>query len=406
MLRKESSSTPANPYLALEHDLEIIPIINKIDLPAADPERVKRELEDNIGLDASEAILASAKTGEGIDEILEAIVHRIPAPKGDAALPLRALIFDSHYDPYRGVVAYVRVVEGNLTVGDNILTMSTGRAFEVDSLGVFKPQMVPVDLLSAGDVGCVIAGMKDVKDAPVGDTITLEARPATTPLPGYRPVTPMVYCGLYPVDNEDHPNLRDALERLKLNDAALVFEPETSVALGFGFRCGFLGLLHMEIIQERLEREFELNLITTAPSVVYHVFKVDGSDLKVDNPALLPPAGEFDRIEEPFVRAGIMTPEDFIGPVMETCQERRGTFVNMEYVATDRVQLTYDLPLSEIITDFFDRLKSRTKGFALDYEPIGYQDATSKAGYSAQRQPVDALSTIVHGIRQPIADDS
>ncbi len=392
------AQTLANLYLALEHDLEIIPVINKIDLPAADPERVMQELEESIGLDASQAILASAKTGEGIEEILEAIVQQIPAPTGDAKAPLRALIFDSHYDPYRGVVAYVRVIEGSLSIGDEIQMMSSGETFEVDSLGVFTPQLVAVDRLSAGEVGCVTAGMKDVKNARVGDTITEAKRPAAEPLPGYRRVTPMVYCGLYPVDNEDYGDLRDALEKLQLNDAALVFEPETSVALGFGFRCGFLGLLHMEVIQERLEREFELNLITTAPSVVYRVYHRDGSELSIDNPALLPPADQLDRIEEPYVRASIMTPEDFVGPVMELCQERRGTFVNMEYVTTDRVQITYEMPLSEIIMDFFDRLKSKTKGYAsLDYEPIGYRQANLvKLDILINGSPVDALSCIVH----------
>ncbi|NMB45217.1 MAG: elongation factor 4 [Firmicutes bacterium] len=392
------AQTLANLYLALEHDLEIIPVINKIDLPAADPGRVKQELEESIGLDADEVILASAKTGQGIEEILEAIVQRIPSPAGDEALPPRALIFDSHYDSYRGVVAYIRVMEGSLSVGDQIKMMSSGKNFEVDSLGVFTPEMVAVDRLAVGEVGCLIAGMKDVKDARVGDTITNAQYPAAVPLPGYRPVTPMVYCGLYPVENEDYTDLRDALERLQLNDAALVFEPETSVALGFGFRCGFLGLLHMEIIQERLEREFELNLIITAPSVVYHVYLTDGSELHIDNPALFPAASDLERIEEPFVRAVIMTPEEFVGPVMEICQERRGTFVNMEYVTIDRVQLTYELPLSEIIMDFFDRLKSRTKGYAsLDYELIGYREAQLvKLDILLNANPVDALSCIVH----------
>ncbi|NLA58625.1 MAG: elongation factor 4 [Firmicutes bacterium] len=392
------AQTLANLYLALEHDLEIIPVINKIDLPAADPERVKRELEDSIGLDANQAILASAKTGEGIEEILEAIVQRIPAPTGGVQEPLRALIFDSHYDPYRGVVAYIRVIEGSLSIGDEIQMMSSGESFEVDSLGVFTPHLVPVERLAAGEVGFVTAGMKDVKNARVGDTITGAKRPAAEPLPGYRRVMPMVYCGLYPVDNEDYVSLRDALEKLQLNDAALVFEPETSVALGFGFRCGFLGLLHMEVIQERLEREFELNLITTAPSVVYRVYLRDGSELSIDNPALLPPADKVDRIEEPYVRAAIMTPEEFVGPVMELCQDRRGTFVNMEYITTDRVQITYEMPLSEIIMDFFDRLKSRTKGYAsLDYEPIGYREGNLvKLDILLNGNPVDALSCIVH----------
>ncbi|NLK07194.1 MAG: elongation factor 4 [Firmicutes bacterium] len=397
------AQTLANLYLALEHDLEIIPVINKIDLPAADPERVKRELEESIGIDASEAILTSAKTGEGIDDILEAIVERVPAPQGAADTSLRALIFDSHYDPYRGVVAYVRVLEGQIAVGDIITMMSTKKNFEVDDLGVFTPGMEPVDTLSAGEVGCVIAGMKDVKDAPVGDTITLKNHPAAKPLPGYRPVTPMVYCGLYPVDNEDYPALRDALERLRLNDAALTFEPETSVALGFGYRCGFLGLLHMEIIQERLEREFELNLITTAPSVIYHLFKKDAGELIIDNPAMFPDAGDIDSIKEPFVRASIMTPDDFVGPVMELCQERRGIFETMEYVTPERVQIVYEMPLSEIIMDFFDRLKSRTRGYAsLDYEPAGYKEANLvKLDILLNGEPVDALSTITHRDNAP-----
>ena len=392
------AQTLANLYLALEHDLEIIPVINKIDLPAADPERVKQELEESIGLDASQAILASAKTGEGIEEILEAIVQHIPPPKGDAEAPLRALIFDSHYDPYRGVVAYVRVIEGSLSIGDEIRMMSSGEAFEVDSLGVFTPQLVAVQRLAAGEVGCVPAGMKDVKNARVGDTITEAKRPAAEPLPGYRRVAPMVYCGLYPVDNEDYGGLRDALEKLQLNDAALVFEPETSVALGFGFRCGFLGLLHMEVIQERLEREFELDLITTAPSVVYRAYQRDGSELSIDNPALLPAADKLERIVVTYVQSSFMSPDDFVGPVMELCLERRGTFVNMEYVTTDRVQTTYEMPLSEIIMDFFDRLKSRTKGYAsLDYEPIGYREASLVIlDILLNGNPVDALSCIVH----------
>ncbi|HHV94162.1 MAG TPA: elongation factor 4 [Firmicutes bacterium] len=392
------AQTLANLYLALEHDLEIIPVINKIDLPAADPEKVKRELQESIGLDASQAILASAKTGEGIEEILEAVVQRIPPPTGDVDAPLRALIFDSHYDPYRGVVAYIRVMEGSLSIGDEIKMMSSGETFEVDSLGVFAPHLVNVERLAAGEVGCVTAGMKDVKSARVGDTITGAERPAAQPLPGYRPAQPMVYCGLYPVDNEDFGSLRDALEKLQLNDAALIFEPETSAALGFGFRCGFLGLLHMEVIQERLEREFELNLITTAPNVVYRVYLRDGGELFIDNPARLPAPDRVERIEEPYVRVSIMTPEDFVGPVMELCQDRRGTFVHMEYITTDRVQIIYEMPLSEIIMDFFDRLKSRTKGYAsLDYEPIGYRAGDLvKLDILINGNPVDALSCIVH----------
>lgn len=392
------AQTLANLYLALEHDLEIIPVINKIDLPAADPERVKRELEENIGLDASGAILTSAKTGEGVEEILEAIVQRIPPPAGEIEDPLRALIFDSHFDPYRGVVAYVRVMEGSLAVGDEIQLMATGKTFEVSELGVFTPTMVPVKELKAGEVGCVMAGMKNVKDSRVGDTITHARRPAAQPLPGYRRVTPMVYCGLYPVDNDDYEDLQDALEKLQLNDAALVYEPETSAALGFGFRCGFLGLLHMEIIQERLEREFELNLITTAPSVVYRVYRTDGKRLDIENPSNFPPLQEIDHIEEPFVEAAIMTPEEFVGPVMELCQDRRGTFINMEYVTPERVKITYELPLGEILMDFFDRLKSRTKGYAsLDYQLSGYKEADLvKLDILINGDPVDALSCIVH----------
>lgn len=392
------AQTLANLYLALEHDLEIIPVINKIDLPSADPERVKRELEESIGLDASEAILASAKTGVGTEEILEAIVKRIPPPQGDVNAPLRALIFDSHFDSYRGAVAYIRVVEGSLRVGDQITVMSTGKSFEVTHLGVFSPDMVPVEQLSAGEVGCVMAGMKEVRDTRVGDTITLTAQPAKEPLPGYRKAVPMVFSGLYPVDNEDYPALRDALEKLQLNDAALTFEPESSAALGFGFRCGYLGLLHMDIVQERLEREFQLNLISTAPSVEYRVILTDGSELMIENPAEFPDRTLVERIEEPFVLATIVTPEEFVGSVMELCQGRRGVFKNMEYLTPERVKLEYELPLSEILMDFFDKLKSYTKGYAsLDYELIGYRESDLvKLDILINGKPVDALSSIVH----------
>ncbi|NLM38900.1 MAG: elongation factor 4 [Firmicutes bacterium] len=392
------AQTLANLYLALEHDLEIIPVINKIDLPNADPERVKRELEDSIGLDASEAVLVSAKTGMGIEDVLEAIVERIPAPGGDPDAPLRAMIFDSHYDSYRGAVAYARIMEGTVRVGDRIRMMSSGRDFEVTTLAVFAPQMTPVDVLYAGDVGCIMASMKDVRDTRVGDTITHAARPAAEPLPGYRPAKPMVYCGLYPVNNEEYVSLRDALEKLQLNDAALTFEAESSVALGFGYRCGFLGLLHLEIVQERLEREFDLDLITTAPSVEYRVTLTDGSVRSVDNPSDMPDPGSIDMVEEPFVRATIMVPNEFVGAVMELCQDKRGTFINMEYITPERAKIEYDMPLAEILLDFFDKLKSRTKGYAsLDYEMIGYQESdVIKLDILLNGKPVDALSCIVH----------
>jgi len=392
------AQTLANLYLALEHDLEIIPVINKIDLPNADPERVKRELEDSIGLDASEAVLVSAKTGVGIEDVLEAIVERIPAPGGDPDAPLRAMIFDSHYDSYRGAVAYARIMEGTVRVGDKIRMMSSGRDFEVTTLAVFAPQMTPVDVLYAGDVGCIMASMKDVRDTRVGDTITHAARPAAEPLPGYRPAKPMVYCGLYPVNNEEYVSLRDALEKLQLNDAALTFEAESSVALGFGYRCGFLGLLHLEIVQERLEREFDLDLITTAPSVEYRVTLTDGSVRSVDNPSDMPDPGSIDMVEEPFVRATIMVPNEFVGAVMELCQDKRGTFINMEYITPERAKIEYDMPLAEILLDFFDKLKSRTKGYAsLDYEMIGYQESdVIKLDILLNGKPVDALSCIVH----------
>lgn len=392
------AQTLANLYLALEHDLEIIPVINKIDLPNADPDRVKRELEETIGIDSSEVILTSAKTGIGIEDILEAIVNRVPAPQGDAEDPLKALIFDSHYDSYRGAVAYVRVIDGKLKVGDEIQMMSSKRNFEVTDLGIFRPTMLPVEELSVGEVGCIMASMKEVKDTSVGDTITLTQRPATEPLDGYRPAKPMVFCGLYPVDNEAYGDLRDALEKLQLNDAALTYEAETSVALGFGFRCGFLGLLHMEIIQERLEREFNLDLIVTAPSVVYQINLTDGTEILIDNPATFPAVQKIETIEEPFVNATIMVPEQFVGTVMEMCQEKRGVFTNMEYITTDRARIDYLMPLSEILMDFFDRLKSRTKGYAsLDYEISGYHESDLvKVDILLNGNAVDALSCIVH----------
>ena len=391
------AQTLANLYLALEHDLEIIPVINKIDLPNADPERVKRELED-IGLPGDDAILVSARTGQGIEGVLDAIVQRIPPPTGDPQAPTRAMIFDSHYDQYRGAVAYARIVEGTIRVGDTIHMMSSGRRFEVTELGVLQPQFTPVTVLGPGEVGCIMASMKNVSDTRVGDTITTARNPAAQPLSGYRPAKPMVYAGLYPVVNEEYTLLRDALDKLQLNDAALTYDAESSAALGFGYRCGFLGLLHMEVVQERLEREFGLNLITTAPSVVYRVVMKDGTVKEIDNPTALPPVTTIEQIEEPFVRATILVPGDFIGAVMEVCQERRGIFITMEYITPERARLEYELPLAEILMDFFDRLKSRTKGYAsLDYEFIGYRASdVVKLDILLNGNPVDALSTIVH----------
>jgi GTP-binding protein LepA len=392
------AQTLANVYLALENDLEILPVINKIDLPSADPERVKQEIEDVIGLDASEAVLASAKTGVGIEEILEQIVRKVPPPKGDPEAPLQALVFDSHYDSYRGVIVYIRVVNGEIRPGMKIRMMATNAEFEVVEVGVFRPDMTPVDSLSAGEVGYFSASIKNVRDTRVGDTVTSADRPAAEPLPGYRKINPMVFCGLYPVDSKDYQDLRDALEKLALNDAALTFEPETSSALGFGFRCGFLGMLHMEIVQERLEREYDLTLITTAPSVVYHVYMTNGEKVEIDNPSKMPPADRIDRIEEPYVKASIIVPNEFVGSVMELCQEKRGVFQNMQYLDQTRVTLTYEVPLSEIVYDFFDRLKSSTRGYAsFDYELIGYRPSNLvKMDILLNGEAVDALSFIVH----------
>jgi len=392
------AQTLANVYLALENDLEIIPVINKIDLPSADPDRIKQEIEDVIGLDASEAILASAKNGIGIEEILEAIVQKIPAPVGDDEEPLKALIFDSKFDSYRGAIPYIRIFDGKVTKGTNIKMMSSGKVFEVTEVGVFTPAMVLVEELRAGEVGYIAGSIKNVGDTRVGDTITDNDNPASEPLPGYRKAVSMVFCGLYPVDTSDYEKLKDALEKLKLNDASLMYENETSAALGFGFRCGFLGLLHMDIIQERLEREFGLAIITTAPSVVYHVNTTDGRQISIDNPALLPPAGEIASIEEPVVRASIMVPSEFVGSIMELNQEKRGSFINMEYITESRVNLHYELPLSEIVYDYFDQLKSRTKGYAsLDYELKGYKEANLvKLDIMINGEVVDALSFIVH----------
>lgn len=392
------AQTLANVYLALEHDLEIIPVINKIDLPSADPERVKQEIEDVIGLDASEAILCSAKEGIGIPEILEAIVAKVPAPKGEADAPLQALIFDSNYDAYRGAVSYVRIVEGTLRRGTRIRMMAKGKEFDTTEIGVFAPTMKQVDELKPGEVGYVAASIKNVTDTEVGDTITDAECPASEPLPGYRKATPMVYCGLYPVENNQYGDLKDALDKLRLNDSSLIYEPETSTALGFGFRCGFLGLLHMEIIQERLEREYDLDLITTAPSVIYKVIQTDQSVVMIDNPSQLPEPQSIAQLEEPYVAATIMVPKEYVGAVMEVAQEKRGTFVNMEYMTETRVTLKYDLPLSEIVYDFFDQLKTRTKGYAsLDYEMIGYRPSSLvKLDVLVNGEVVDALSCIIH----------
>ena len=392
------AQTLANVYLALEHDLEIIPVINKIDLPSADPERVKREIEDVIGLDASDAILASAKSGIGIQDILEAIVEKIPAPPDHSDKPARALIFDSRFDSYKGAIAYVRVQEGSLKVKDTIRMMHSSKDFEVTELGVFTPHLLPVQELPCGSVGCVAASIKNVRDCRVGDTITKADNPAEEPLPGYRKAVSMVYCGLYPTDSKDYENLRDALEKLNLNDAALEYEAETSLALGFGFRCGFLGLLHMDVIQERLEREYNLSLITTAPSVNYKVYKTNGEVIEVDNPAKLPPPTEIDYVEEPYVKATTIVPKDYVGAIMELSQDKRGEYISMEYIDESRVSIVYRLPLGEIIYDYFDKLKSATKGYAsLDYELIGYQQSPMvKMDILLNGDPVDALSIIVH----------
>ncbi|TDL82238.1 translation elongation factor 4 [Peribacillus frigoritolerans] len=392
------AQTLANVYLALDNDLEILPIINKIDLPSADPERVRQEIEDVIGLDASEAVLASAKAGIGIEEILEQIVEKVPAPQGDPDAPLKALIFDSLYDAYRGVVAYIRVVEGSVKVGQKIKMMATGKEFEVTEVGVFTPKALLLDELNVGDVGFLTAAIKNVGDTRVGDTITDAKNGATEALPGYRKLNPMVYCGLYPIDTARYNDLREALERLELNDSALQYEPETSQALGFGFRCGFLGLLHMEIIQERIEREFKIDLITTAPSVIYNVFLTDGSEVRIDNPSNLPDPQKIDRIEEPYVKATVMVPNDYVGAVMELCQNKRGNFIDMQYLDENRVSIVYELPLSEIVYDFFDQLKSNTKGYAsFDYELIGYKTSQLvKMDILLNNEKIDALSFIVH----------
>lgn len=392
------AQTLANVYLALDNNLEILPVINKIDLPSADPERVKQEIEDVIGLDASEAVLASAKAGIGIKEILEQVVRQVPPPAGDPSQPLKALIFDSHYDPYKGVIVYVRVVDGSIRAGSKIKMMATDKTFEVIEVGAFKPRMTIVDELNVGDVGFIVAGIKTVGDTRVGDTVTDAKHPTAEPLPGYRKINPMVYCGLYPIETSDYNDLREALEKLQLNDASLSFEPETSSALGFGFRCGFLGLLHMDVIQERIEREFNIPLITTAPSVIYHVTLTNGETIQIDNPSNYPEVGKIEYVEEPYVKAAIIVPNDYVGTVMELCQTKRGEFVNMEYLDANRVTITYQVPLSEIVYDFFDQLKSSTKGYAsFDYEISGYRKSNLvKMDILLNGEQVDALSFIVH----------
>jgi len=391
------AQTVANVHLAVDQGLEIVPVINKIDLPNASIERTRMELEEIIGIPGEEGVPTSAKLGEGVEEVMEAVVHRLPAPGGDPEAPLQALIFDSHFDPHRGIVAYIRVRNGRLRAGMEIRMMSTGKTFTVQEVGAFRLDLEPVKELAAGGVGYVIAGVKEIGEAPVGDTITRADNPASAPLPGYRKAKPVVFCGIYPTENADYPLLRTALEKLRLNDAALSFEPETSAALGFGFRCGFLGLLHMDIVQERLEREYDLDLIATAPSVSYQAHTTRGEALEVDSPAKLPDMDRIERIEEPYIRATIMTPSAYVGPCIELCQDRRGEYVSQEHShTTDRVIITYHLPLAEILLDFFDQLKSRSRGYAsLDYELIGYRPADLvKLDVMINGDPVDALSVL------------
>ncbi|MEB3204872.1 MAG: translation elongation factor 4 [Candidatus Sericytochromatia bacterium] len=392
------AQTLANVYLALEHDLEIVPVLNKIDLPGAEPERVRQEIEDDIGLDASEAIMASAKEGKGVPEILEAIVKHVPPPAGDREAPLQALVFDSYFESYRGVIIFFRVVNGTLKVGDRIRMMATGASYEVTEVGVLSPKQTPVRQLAAGEVGYLAASIKNVQDARVGDTITHAARPAAEAVPGYKPAVPMVFCGLYPVSSDEYQGLRDALEKLSLNDASLVYEPESSVALGFGFRCGFLGLLHMEVVQERLERHYGLSLVATAPSVSYHVFTSKGDMVVVSNPTHMPPPATVERIEEPYVKVTVLSPTEFVGAVMELSQARRAIFKQMDYLTSERTRLIYEMPLPEMISDYFDALKSRTKGYAsMDYELIGYREGNLvKMDILLAGDQVDALSCIVH----------
>ncbi|CAC7931535.1 Translation elongation factor LepA [Staphylococcus aureus] len=392
------AQTLANVYLALDNELELLPVINKIDLPAAEPERVKQEIEDMIGLDQDDVVLASAKSNIGIEEILEKIVKVVPAPDGDPEAPLKALIFDSEYDPYRGVISSIRIVDGVVKAGDKIRMMATGKEFEVTEVGINTPKQLPVDELTVGDVGYIIASIKNVDDSRVGDTITLASRPASEPLQGYKKMNPMVYCGLFPIDNKNYNDLREALEKLQLNDASLEFEPESSQALGFGYRTGFLGMLHMEIIQERIEREFGIELIATAPSVIYQCVLRDGSEVTVDNPAQMPDRDKIDKIFEPYVRATMMVPNDYVGAVMELCQRKRGQFINMDYLDDIRVNIVYELPLAEVVFDFFDQLKSNTKGYAsFDYEFIENKESNLvKMDILLNGDKVDALSFIVH----------
>ncbi|EOB7344740.1 translation elongation factor 4 [Staphylococcus aureus] len=392
------AQTLANVYLALDNELELLPVINKIDLPAAEPERVKQEIEDMIGLDQDDVVLASAKSNIGIEEILEKIVEVVPAPDGDPEAPLKALIFDSEYDPYRGVISSIRIVDGVVKAGDKIRMMATGKEFEVTEVGINTPKQLPVDELTVGDVGYIIASIKNVDDPRVGDTITLASRPASEPLQGYKKMNPMVYCGLFPIDNKNYNDLREALEKLQLNDASLEFEPESSQALGFGYRTGFLGMLHMEIIQERIEREFGIELIATAPSVIYQCILRDGSEVTVDNPAQMPDRDKIDKIFEPYVRATMMVPNDYVGAVMELCQRKRGQFINMDYLDDIRVNIVYELPLAEVVFDFFDQLKSNTKGYAsFDYEFIENKESNLvKMDILLNGDKVDALSFIVH----------
>ncbi|GAB4150342.1 MAG: translation elongation factor 4 [Cyanobacteria bacterium J069] len=392
------AQTLANVYLALEHNLEIIPVLNKIDLPGAEPDRVKGEIEEIIGLDCSGAILASAKEGIGIHEILESIVHLVPPPQDTVQEPLRALIFDSYYDPYRGVIVYFRVMDGTLKKGDRVRLMASHKEYQIDELGILSPNQIQIEALHAGEVGYLAAAIKSVEDARVGDTITLAAAPAKAPLPGYTEAKPMVFCGLFPTDADDFEDLREALEKLRLNDAALQYEPETSSAMGFGFRCGFLGLLHMEIVQERLEREYDLDLITTAPSVIYKVRLLDGDEIYIDNPSNLPDPQKREAIEEPYVQVDMITPEEFVGPLMELSQSRRGVFKDMKYLTQGRTTLTYELPLAEVVTDFFDQMKSRSRGYAsMEYHLIGYREnPLVKLDILINGDPVDPLATIVH----------
>jgi GTP-binding protein LepA len=390
------AQTVANAYLAIENDLELLPVVNKIDLPQADPAAAATEIAELIGGDPEDVVRISAKTGQGIEEVLDAVVERIPPPAGDANAPARALIFDSSYDQYRGVVAFVRVVDGSFRTGEGLLAMAQGTRFEAEELGFFSPTMTAAGTLEAGEVGYVITGLKDVSRLRVGDTLTAVANPAAAPLPGYKDVKPMVFAGLFPTDSDQYPELRDALERLKLNDAALVYEPETSQALGFGFRCGFLGLLHMEIVRERLEREFDLDLLVTAPNVAYRVVTIAGEEVEVHNPAEMP--ADIERVEEPYIRASIIVPKEYVGPVMELATERRGRFDHMEYLSEERAVLIYELPLAEVVIDFYDQLKSRTRGYAsFDYDVIGFREGSLvKLDVLIAGESVDALSLIVH----------